>query len=85
MLFWTKFIKFLDGNVIIENIYEYVLNHKIGKLYSLISKGSDSDLKTLLFVGSKSMILWILSNGYYFWSIVESNINKTTLVNLFNI
>ena len=48
----------------------------MGRLYSWVPKGSDAELKTLPFVGSKSMILWILSNGYYFWSIIEGNINQ---------
>ena len=85
VLFWIKFIKLFDDNVIIANIDECDLNHKIGRLYSWVPKGSEAELKTLPFVDSKSMILWMLSNDYYFWSIVESNINKASFVNLFNI
>ena len=75
-LFVIKLTKLLEDDIIIGNVDEWLVNYKSGDCYSWWKRGAGVELRTLPFKGSISVILWIFSNGTYFWSIIQNTVNS---------
>ena len=76
-LFAIKFSNLLDNDVVIANIDEWSVNYQSGDSYSWWRKGTNKELRALPFKGSISIILWIFSNGAYFWSAIQRTVNSS--------
>ena len=76
-LFAIKFTKMLENDIVIANIDEWIVNYKSGDSYSWGKRGISTELKSLPFEGSMSILLWIFSTGAYFWSIIQSRVNSS--------
>ena len=76
-LFVIKFTKMLENDIVIANIVDWIVNYKSGDSYSWGKRGISAELKSLLFKGSMSILLWIFSTGAYYWSIIQSSVNSS--------
>ena len=83
-LFWIKFTKYLTEDIILENVDEWTIEYKSGECYSWCKRGQQSEFRALPYQGSTSLIFWILSNGYYFWTITKNYINGNIFVQFLN-
>ena len=63
--------------MVIANIDEWSVNYQWGDSYSWWRKGSNIELRALPFKGSISIVLWIFSNGTYFWSAIQKTVNSS--------
>ena len=85
---WDLFFE-LDSHkfnweTVLASIDKWIISNKTGTLLFLGKRGRSFELKTLPFQGSISIILWILSNGWYFCKIVQNNINRDIFLQFWN-
>ena len=62
--------------MVLASVDEWTITYKNGLSYSWRIKGQELELNTLPYQGSISLILWILSNGLYFWTIIQNYVNS---------
>ena len=62
--------------MVLASVDEWTITYKNGLSYSWGRKGQELELNTLPYQGSISLILWILSNGLYFWTIIQNYVNS---------
>ena len=75
-LFWVYFTKRLEPSTLIINIDESTFSRTSKINYSWSKKGSCAELKNTPFSGSTSMILAILSNGFWMCLLTPQTINS---------
>ena len=75
-LFWVYFIKRLEPSTLLINVDESVFSRTSKINYSWSTKGVCAELKNTPFSGSTSMILSILSNGFWMCLLTSYKINS---------
>ena len=75
-LYAIRMAKLIDKKILIGNVVEWILNYKTGQAYSWSKKNFNSEFKSLPFADSLSVILWVFSNGTYFWTFIQHTINS---------
>ena len=75
-LFWIKISKILQGGSLLANTDETAIGRDSQISYSWSPKGVPSEFKNQPFVGSLNMVFTILSNGAWFWLMLNQTTNS---------
>ena len=75
-LFWIKLSKILQGGSLLANTYLTAIGRDSQISYSWSPKGVPSEFKNQPFVGSLNMVFTILSNGAWFWLMLNQTTNS---------
>ena len=75
-LFWIKLSKMLQEKILIANIDESTIGRNSQITYSWSERGTPSEFKNQPFTGSLNIVLTILSNGAWFWMLINKTINS---------
>ena len=75
-LFSVKFAKMLQKGALLANIDETTIGRDSQIPYSWSPKGIPSEFKNQPFVGSVSIVLTILSNGAWYWLLLNQAMNS---------
>ena len=79
-LFWAYFAQRLEPSTLIINVDESVFSRTSKINYSWSTKGVCAELKNTPFSGSKSMILSIISNGFWMCLLTPHKINSDVFI-----
>ena len=80
ILFSIKFAQIVNSNTLVLNMGASSINRNTKHHYSWSLKGTQKEVKNIPFVGSASIIAWILSNGAWFSLITNSTVDSTKFV-----
>ena len=76
ILFCIKFIWSLDSETLIANVDESTISRHSQLFYSWSQKGQPQEFKNTLFTGSINLVLTILSNGAWFFLLINQTMNS---------
>ena len=75
-MYWIQFTEALQNNTLVINIDEWVISRSTKNNYSWSIKGENKEIKNSPFIGSLSIILTILSNGWWFLLATDNTIDS---------
>ena len=75
-MYWIQFSELLQNNTLVINIDEWVISRSTKNNYSWSIKGENKEIINSPFIGSVSIILTILSNGWWYLLATDSTIDS---------